>query len=233
MARLFVTPREQQFINDIAKEYIKDVVGQYILLYSVSMINTQIDPIYDEAVQKVFEKPIKIDAVVGQNTPENSFSNFGLDRKTKIEVLLQSRDILDKNITVTVGDFFIYGTVFYEIIDVFETNNIFGQEEYQRYITISALSARAGQADIATFRQVLADAKTFKESEVQKTFQQQRGLREISTEGNTGDVRQLRDRLGDEMAPIALGEGPREVLQEENEQASTFEHSTNTLYEDG
>lgn len=197
------------------------------------MINTTIDPIYDEAVQKVFEKPIKIDAIVGKDEPENTYTNFGLDRKTKLEVLLQPRDMIDKNITVTVGDFFIYGKVFYEIIDVMESDNIFGQEEYQRNITISGLSARAGQADIATFRQVLSDAKTFKESDVQKTFQQQRGLREISTEGNTGDKRQLRDRLGNEMAPIALGEGPREVLQEENEQASTFEHSTNTLYEDG
>jgi hypothetical protein len=30
MARLFVSPREINFINDIAKELIKDVIGQKI-----------------------------------------------------------------------------------------------------------------------------------------------------------------------------------------------------------
>ena len=140
--------------------------------------------------------------------------------------------MIDKEITISAGDFFIYGASVYEIYDYVEINNIFGQEDYARSIKLTAYTARVGQIDLPAFRQLLRDSKTYKESEVQKTFEQQRGLREISTEGNTGDKRQVRERLGTEMAPIALGEGPREILQEENEQASTFEHSSDSLYED-
>jgi len=35
MARLFITPREIDFISDITKEVIKDVVGQKIFFYKV------------------------------------------------------------------------------------------------------------------------------------------------------------------------------------------------------
>lgn len=232
MSRLFITSREQQLINDLTKEYVKDIVGQYVLLFPVSMINTQLDPIYDEAVQKIFERPIKVDAIVSQTEPENSYTQFGLDSKTEVEILIQPRDLIDKGITVSVGDFFVYGASVFEIHDLLEVDNIFGQNEYSRSIKITGRAARVGQIDLPAFRQLLRESKTFKESEVQKTFEQQRGLREISTEGNTGDKRQVRERLGTEMAPIALGEGPREILQEENEQASTFEHSSDSLYED-
>jgi len=211
---------------------VKDVVGQYVLLFPVSMINTRLDPIYEEAVQKVFERPIKVDAIVSQTEPENTYTQFGLDRKTKVEVLLQPRDMIDKNLIVSVGDFFIYGASVYEINDLVEIDNIFGQDDYARSTKITGYTARVGQIDLPAFRQLLRDSKTFKESEVQKTFQQQRGLAETSQHGATGDFRQVRDRLGEDMAPIALGEGPREVIQEENEQASTFEHSSDTLYED-
>lgn len=232
MARLFVGPREQQFIADITKEYIKDIVGQYIIYYPVSMINTQIHPVYEEAVQKIFEKPIKIDCIAGQSEPSREYNSFGIDKTSKIEILIQSRDLIDKNLELQIGDFFIYGSVIYEIDDLFQELNIFGQDDYSRNWRLTGILARTGNVDLETFGQLLVDAKNFKQSEVQKTFQQQRGLKQTSVEGNTGDVRQMRERLGDEMAPIALGEGPREVVQEENEKSSTFEHSTNTLYDD-
>ena len=35
MARLFITPRELNFISDITKEIIKDVVGQKVYYYPI------------------------------------------------------------------------------------------------------------------------------------------------------------------------------------------------------
>lgn len=232
MSRLFITSREQQLINDLTKEYIKDVVGQYILLFPVSMINTHLDPVYEEAVQKVFERPIKVDAIASQTEPENSYNQFGLDSRSKVEVLLQPRDLIDKGITLCVGDFFIYGPSVFEVNDLLELENVFGQDDYSRSIKATGYTARVGQIDLPAFKQLLRDSKIYKESEVQKTFEQQRGFKETSAEGNTGDRRQVRERLKEEMAPIALGEGPRQILQEENEMASTFEHSSDSLYED-
>ena len=35
MARLFITPREIDFISDVTKEIVKDVIGQKIYYYKV------------------------------------------------------------------------------------------------------------------------------------------------------------------------------------------------------
>lgn len=232
MSRLFITPREIHLINDLTKEFIKDVVGQYIIYYPVSTMKTMIDPIYDEAVQKIFESPIKIDALVGQPERYNNNNNFGTPGGTNLEVLIQARDLIDKNVKLSNGDFFVYGNETFEIIDLLEEENIFGQDEYSVNWKIQGHLARAGQLDMPAFKQLLEDAKVFKDSKVQKHFEQQRGYKETEEAGNTGDVRQVRERLKEDMPPIALGEGPRDIEQEDNEKASTFDHSTDNLYDD-
>ena len=63
MARLFITPREMNFINDIAKEVIKDVVGQKIYLFQISEIKSKVHDIYEESPDKVFETPIELDCL--------------------------------------------------------------------------------------------------------------------------------------------------------------------------
>ena len=195
-------------------------------------MKTDIHPIYEEAVEKIFEKPIKIDALVDQPDRSKNFGQFGIDQMNQLEVLIQPRDLIDKNLKLSAGDFFVFGEETFEVSAVNELNNIFGQDEYGVQWKIVGTLARTGQLDVNTFRQLLRDAKIFKESEVQKNFEQQRGYKETDTHGNTGDIRQVRERLKDDMAPIALGEGPREVIEEENEQASTFDNDSDTIYDD-
>lgn len=223
MARLFITSREIAFINDVTKEFIKDVVGQWIIYYPISTLKTQIHPVYDEAIEKIFENPIKLDAIVGQPEKEKNYSQFGMDNHTKLEVLIQSRDLLDKQIEIHNGDFFVYENQVFEIQDNLEMNNIFGQGEYSVAYKLTAASVRVGIIDLPTFKQLIQDGKNFADSEVQKEFEQQRGFADDLEGNNTGDFRQMRDRLGDEMAPIALGEGPRKVtVDESTEKASSF-----------
>ena len=57
MARLFITPREVDYISDLTKEITKDVIGQKIFYYSVSMTKTAVHRVYDEAPNKIFENP--------------------------------------------------------------------------------------------------------------------------------------------------------------------------------
>ena len=49
MARLFITPREIDFINDTAKELVKDVIGQTIYYFQISEIKTNVHDVYEEA----------------------------------------------------------------------------------------------------------------------------------------------------------------------------------------
>ncbi len=222
MSRLFITEREIQLINDLTKEYTKDVLGQYIVYYPVSSMKTNVDVIYDEAVEKIFNNPIKIDALVGQVERENNFDKFGVyQNKASIEVYVQYRDLLDKNINLNIGDFFVYGNNTYEVQDLTQQKNIFGQEDNYVAWLMKGDMVTASQFDINVFSKLIVDSRFFKDKFGNKSFEQQRGLSETDLNGETGDIRQVRERLGEQMAPIALNEGPRKVLPD-NQQAEVI-----------
>jgi hypothetical protein len=219
MARLFIGAREQQMINDWTKEYLKDVVGQYIIYYPVSILKTRVHPVYDEAIEKIFDNPIKIDCAVDQPEQGQTINSFSLENATTLNVYIQNRDLLDKGFDVDVGDFFLYGNEVFEILSYSRIGDVFGQAEYNVYIKLTSKLARSGRFDLPTFKQFLEDGKNFAKSTVEKVFEQQRGLAE-NVEGGTADIRQVRERLADDMAPIALGTGPKRVATDDAEDKS-------------
>ena len=216
MARLFIGQREVQFINDLTKEFIKDVAGQTIQYFPISTIKSNIDKIYNESYKKIFENPIRIPALVGMPEYSSKTTTFGPDIEAKIEVLLQYRDLQDKNIKLSEGDFFSYDDILYEILTVVNAGkNIFGLAEYNVSWKITGRSARLAQfdPDNLPFPREAPD-------DVQRVFEQQRGL-PVTSEGElTGDSREMRDRLKNDLAPIALGTGAKKV--EPNNQNGDF-----------
>lgn len=216
MARLFIGPKEQAFINDITKEFTKDVVGQFIIYFPVSIIHTKVHAIYDEALEKIFENPIKLDVLAGQPNRTQTFNAFSLDSENTLELYIQARDLLDKGLDVYPGDYFIYGHDVFEVLTAVDLENIYGQPEYDKATKVTAKLARSGEFNLQDLKNMLDVNKNFEQSNSEKTYIQQRGLSETS-EGATNDFREMRDRLGDDMADIALGEGPRQVDLEEQE----------------
>lgn len=210
MSRLFITSREQDFISDITKEYTKDILGQYIILFPVSILHTKVHPVYDEAVEKIFENPIKVDVLAGQPERTKVWNAFGTENNATLELYVQTRDLIDKDYNMHSGDFFLYGAEVYEILNVIDVENIYGQIEYDKAKKITATLSRTGQFDIETFKDMLSQSKEYSESAVQKRFVQQRGVSETE-EGFTNDVRDIRKRLGEDMAPVALETGPKKV----------------------
>ena len=86
MARFFITEREINFINDIGKEIMKDVIGQKIYYFPISEEKSNVHDVYEEAVDKVFENPIEIDAMV-KYAPQDVRANvFGSEEYYSIEV---------------------------------------------------------------------------------------------------------------------------------------------------
>lgn len=215
MARLFITQREVDYFNDLAKEVIKDVIGQQIIYWPVSTLKTKIHPVYNEAVKKIFENPIRVDALVGQPTWETRINNFGPEQENTLEVWVQNRDLFQKGIEVCEGDFFTYGVLVFEIVSVLDMNNFFGQAEHEVGTKIIGKLARTGEFDPKKF------FRPVDESRPPTPFEQQRGLPE-NMDGPTGDVRDVRERLGDDLAPIALGEGPRKVDVDSTLKANKF-----------
>lgn len=206
MARLFITTRELNFISDITKEIIKDVVGQKVYYYPISEIKTKTHGVYNEALKKVYDNPIALDALVDNNfQSDTKIDKFGIDAQFKIEVYVQHRDLLDKGINVTIGDFFSFSDVFYEITERVFMRNIYGLPEHKDGVKLIGVKAREGLFSApmigpTDIRYTDADA-------VQKTFVQQRGEPRDQDGNLTGDKRDLVDN-GVLDKPLT---GPKEV----------------------
>jgi hypothetical protein len=204
LGRLFITPREIDLVNDLTKELIKDVVGQKIYYYSISLTKTKINTLYDEAPEKIFENPVEINCFVNYKEPSYNIGKFGVDETQNIEAYIQYRDLIDKGIEIDVGDFFSYGDVFFEITSATKIKELFGQIEYGDGFRLIGKQARKEQ--FVTHVIGPTDEKYSDADAIQETFVQQRGF-ESNEEGKTGDVRELQKREVLER-PIS---GPQEV----------------------
>ncbi|NDC23129.1 MAG: hypothetical protein EBZ49_03215 [Proteobacteria bacterium] len=195
MARLFLTPREIDFISDITKELTKDVRGQKIFYYGVREDLSQVHDIYEQ--------------------PVISTNKFGSETLSKIAFYAHTRDLLDRDITVKVGDYFSYGQEFYEITSVIIEKQVYGQIEHQVGKKVTGVQARRGLIDRA------ANGPTSEEDldagVIQTVFDQQRGY-EQNTLGPTEDKRQL---VEDGKLDPGLT-GPKIVKEQQGEKTSYF-----------
>ena len=215
MARLFISKREIDFINDIGKEVIKDVVGQKIYLFQISEAKSKVHDVYEESQDKVFETPIELDCLVKYNAQEITTNRYGSEEYYTVEAYIQSRDLLDKGIEILEGDFFSYGSIFFEIITAPVSQTILGQIEHKRYITITGKQSRKDLFLAKVFGPTSEDY--LDEDAVQDTFVQQRGF-ETNRLGKTADVRDLQKK-GVLDKPIT---GPKEVSPKSDPNGSSF-----------
>lgn len=199
-----MTEREINFISDITKELSKDVIGQHIYYYSVNIARSQVHEIYEEAVQKVLDDPIKIECFVNWMPPEVRTNEFGSEEFSKIEIYVQARDMLDRAINLSEGDFFSFGSRFFEVSSMITDKIIYGHVERITGWKLMGVQARESQFKAKLFgptNEFDADVDA-----VQTKFAQQRG-QEYNQEGITGDKRELQANLTLEK-PI---EGTRQI----------------------
>lgn len=186
MSRLFITPREIDFISDITKEITKDVIGDVVYYYRVREDISEVNDIYSEAVDKIFDPPIEIDARVNWSAKEVRTDRFGYEGIYNIELYVQYRDMIERNIKILEGDYFSHGDNFFEITSVTFDKIIFGQVEYLAGYVIKGKQARKGLIDVKPHGptdRLYTDSDAVKEE-----FKQQRGATE------TDDQRALVDQ---------------------------------------
>lgn len=188
MARLFITPREIDLISDLTKELYKDVIGQRIYYYSVSEIRSNVHDLYLEAPEKVFDNPVELDAMVEWMSSKVQTNEFGTEDTSEIKAWLHARDLLDKQMNISVGDFFSFGDIFFEITQVIPSDIVYGEIEHKVGYEIRGQQSRRTQFTSKVFGPT--DEKYSDPDAVQRTFVQQRGL-PGNRLGPTGDVREL------------------------------------------
>ena len=199
MARLFITPREIDFIADITKEITKDVIGDVIYYYKVREDVSEVHDIYEEAPEKVFDPPVEIDARVQWNPKEIKTDRFGFEGIYTTEAYVHYRDMIDRGIKLEEGDYFSYGDNFFEITSILYDKVIFGQVEHISGYTIKGKQARKGQIftkPLGPTEEIYSDPEAIKD-----TFQQQRGdaskgdKRELVSQGKVDDTTHVKQEV--------------------------------------
>ena len=173
MSRLFITPREIDFISDLTKEITKDVIGDVIYYYKVREDVSEVHDVYEEAVEKVFDPPVEVDARVQWNPKEIRTDRFGYEGVYTTEAYIHYRDMIDRAIKLEEGDYFSYGDNFFEITSITYDKVIFGQVEHISGYIVKAKQARKGQINVKPLgptEEIYSDSEAVKD-----TFEQQRG----------------------------------------------------------
>lgn len=173
MARLFITPREIDLISDLTKEINKDIVGQVIYYYSVREDLSDAHDIYEEAINKVFDPPVEIDARLEWQAKDYATDRFGHHSVYQMTVYIHYRDVIDRGLEIRIGDYFSYGDNFFEITSSKYDSVIYGQIEHYTGFVLTGKTARKGQLDVRPIgptEEIYSDPDA-----VQETFTQQRG----------------------------------------------------------
>lgn len=173
MSRLFIGQREIDFISDLTKELIKDVAGQKVFYYTVREDLSNVHDIYDESIEKIFNPPIEVECAVEWQPSEVKTTNFGTETIKTLTLYLHYRDMLDRGIYFKEGDYFSYGTMFFEATSVIYDKLAFGQIE--RVVSLKVNGKQTRVEHIAKTPLGPTDEIYLDPNSIQTEFKQQRG----------------------------------------------------------
>ena len=112
------------------------------------MDKTNFHSLYGESISKTFLPPVRIYALIGWEGQETTTTNLGLDKRSRIKIYFHKRRLTeDQNLFVREGDFILYGKFHYEILDLNEPKQLFGQVDYKYEIMANCVRARKGTFD--------------------------------------------------------------------------------------
>ena len=143
---LFLGEKEKNLVKQVNDEVIERVIGQQVLYYPVSLEHSDFHEVYGEALKKTFLAPIRVYALVEWGGIKTEAGKFGVDRRAEITVNFHKRRLTeDQDLYVRVGDFVLYGDMHYEIVQLDEPKQLFGQIDSRFEITAKCIRAREGK----------------------------------------------------------------------------------------
>ena len=145
---LFVGEKERDLVKQVNDELIERVIGQVVAYYPIDIEHTNFHPLYGEAITKSFLPPVRVNALVEFQGEETKVEPYGLDKMTKLTVHFHKRRLTeDQDLYVREGDFVLYGEAFYEIVQLKEAKELFGQADRRIEISAQCIRAREGLFD--------------------------------------------------------------------------------------
>jgi hypothetical protein len=145
---VFFNKKERDFVKQVTDEVIERVVAQRVAYYPLNLEHSNYHPLYGEAIEKTFLPPIRVYALVTFEGIKTETSDFGVDKIATINVKFHKRRLgEDQNLFVREGDFVLYGDIFYEITELNEPKQLFGQIDFRYEVEAKCVRARKGKFD--------------------------------------------------------------------------------------
>ena len=146
---LFLGEKERNLVKQVNDELIENVIGQQILYYAIDLETTDYHPIYGEAPIKNYLAPVRVYALVEWTSFTSTYlEGMGIDKENSITVSFHRRRLVnDQDLFVRVGDFILYGDIYYEIMKLEEPQKLFGQVDHDFEIKALCKKARKGLFD--------------------------------------------------------------------------------------
>ena len=143
---LFTGKKERGFVKQTNDEIIERVIGQTVAYYPISIEHTNFHDLYGEAIEKTFLPPIRVHALVEWEGLVTETGKFGIDRRSSITIHFHKRRLTeDQDLFVREGDFVLYGDIHYEIVQLDEPKQLFGQIDHRYEISAKCVRAREGK----------------------------------------------------------------------------------------
>ncbi len=143
---LFTGKKERDFVKQTNDEIIERVIGQTVAYYPISIEHTNFHDLYGEAIEKTFLPPIRVHALVEWEGLVTETGKFGIDRRSSITIHFHKRRLTeDQDLFVREGDFVLYGDIHYEIVQLDEPKQLFGQIDHRYEISAKCVRAREGK----------------------------------------------------------------------------------------
>jgi len=146
---LFFGEKERNLVKQVNDELIENVIGQQILYYPIDLERTDFHRLYGEAIEKTYLPPVRVYALVEFTDYSTDYmEGAGIDKTWEINIHFHRRRLTaDQDLYVREGDFVLYGEAFYEIVQLKEAKELFGQADRRIEISAQCIRAREGLFD--------------------------------------------------------------------------------------
>jgi len=145
---MFAGKKERDLVKQVNDELIERVIGQQVIYYPISLEHTNFHSLYGEAIKKTFLSPVRVYALIVWQGYSTETGNFGVDRKPSIVIHFHKRRLTeDQDLFVREGDFVLYGDTHYEIVNLNEPRQLFGQTDHKIEIEATCIKSRKGLFD--------------------------------------------------------------------------------------
>ena len=142
--------------NDELVGNLKDgkdgIIGQDVILYRVSLYDTETN-MYGEASEgKVYKQGVKLPCIVNAEDFDFDYTDFGADNKQNVSFAFQRAYLVEVNVKPDIGDIFKWNEGYFEVNSYNENQLVGGDPTKSHSIVVQAHLVRMPTNNLEEYR---------------------------------------------------------------------------------